>query len=47
MVSNEIQKQRETFRTEEHEVQNADWYYNAYDKANRMVHMVPEGSPEQ
>ena len=47
MATHEIQRQRETFRTEEHEVQNADWYFDAYEKANRMVGLVPEGSPEQ
>ena len=47
MVSQEIQRQRETFRTELHEVQNADWYFNAYDNANRMVGLAPEGSDEQ
>ena len=47
MVSTEIQRQRETFRTEEHEVQNADWYYDAYDKAMRIVELAPVDSPEQ
>ena len=46
MVSNEIQRQRETFRTEEHEVQNADWHFIAFDKAMKMVGLVPEGSDE-
>ena len=47
MVSTETQRQLETFRTEETEVQNADWFYVAFEKSMNMVQMAPEGSPEQ
>ena len=47
MVSTEIQRQLETFRTEEHEVQNADFFYQAFEKSLKMFEIVPEGTKEQ
>ena len=37
----------EVFRTELHEVQNADFLYAAFDKSMKFYELATAGSPEQ
>ena len=36
-----------TFRTEQHEVQNIDFFYDAFEKSLSMYEAVPDGTKEQ